>query len=126
MPDCVRANINATTMVIGERIAYSHLREQRSAIMADESLHWKAITEVAGLIESMQVSPVDVTTAKLDRIEDLDGRFKSYATVMADSATTEARSAEREIAGGRYIRRPCKLPPKTTSGGKQWASSTAR
>lgn len=54
MSDCVRANINATTMFIGERIADSHLREQRSAIMADESLHWKTITEVAGLIESMQ------------------------------------------------------------------------
>ena len=70
--------------------------------MADESLHFKTITELAGLIESKQVSPVEATKAQLDRIEELDGRFKSYATVMADSAMSQAKEAEGEIGGGGY------------------------
>ncbi len=70
--------------------------------MADESHHFKTITEVAGLIESKQVSPVQLTTAQLDRIQALDGRYKSYATLMADSAMDDARTAADEIAAGRY------------------------
>ena len=70
--------------------------------MADESLHFKTITELAGLIESGQVSPVEATRAQLERIEALDGQLKSYATVMADSAIDQARDAEAEIAGGHY------------------------
>ena len=70
--------------------------------MAEESLHFKTITELAGLIESGQLSPVEATRAQLARIEELDGQLKSYATVMAESAMTQARSAEAEIAGGRY------------------------
>ena len=70
--------------------------------MAEESLHFKTITELAGLIESGQLSPVAATRAQLARIEELDGQLKSYATVMAESAMAQARSAEAEIAGGRY------------------------
>ncbi len=70
--------------------------------MTDESLHFRTITELSGLIESGQLSPVEATRAQLDRIEELDGRLKSYATVMAESAMAQARSAEAEIAGGRY------------------------
>ena len=70
--------------------------------MADESLHYKTITELAGLIESGELSPVEATSAQLERIEALDGELKSYATVMADSAMAQARSAEAEIAGGSY------------------------
>ena len=46
-------------------------------------LHYKTITEIAKLIESKQVSPVEITSHMLSRIEGLDPRFKSYATVMA-------------------------------------------
>ena len=70
--------------------------------MADESLHFKTIAELAGLIESGQLSPTEATSAQLSRIEKLDGRLQSYATVMAESAMTQARSAEAEIAGGSY------------------------
>ena len=70
--------------------------------MADESLHFRTIVELAGLIESGEISPVEATRAQLDRIGALDGRLQSYATVMAESAMTQARNAEAEIAGGRY------------------------
>ncbi len=70
--------------------------------MSDTPLHYKTITEIADLIKSKQVSPVEITTAMLERINDLDGRLKSYATVMADSALAAARKAEAEIAAGNY------------------------
>ncbi len=65
-------------------------------------LHYKTITEVAKLIESKEVSPVELTSHMLDRIEKLDPRFKSYATVMGESALAAARSAEQEIQAGAY------------------------
>ncbi len=70
--------------------------------MADAPLHFKTITEVAALIKSKQLSPVEVAAAMLERIEKLDGRYKSYATLMADQAMAAARAAEQEIASGNY------------------------
>lgn len=71
--------------------------------MSESPLHFLTITEVAALIRDKQVSPVEVTEAMLQRIDSLDGRFQSYATVMADQAMESARKAEIEIAAGRYL-----------------------
>ena len=65
-------------------------------------LHFASLLDTARLIESRQLSPVDLTRRMLDRIDALDGRLKSYATVMADHALEAARQAEREIASGRH------------------------
>jgi amidase len=73
-----------------------------SADSIESPLHFASLLDVAGLIESRQLSPVDLTRHMLDRIDALDGRLKSYATVMADRALEAARQAEREIASGRY------------------------
>jgi amidase len=70
--------------------------------MPDTPLHFQTITEIASLIQSKQLSPVELTSAILERIEALDGVLKSYATLMADSALASARTAEQEIAAGRY------------------------
>lgn len=67
-----------------------------------EALHYRTITELAALIKAKDVSPVEVTTALLERIEALDGRLKSYATVMAEAAMEQAKVAEREIQAGMY------------------------
>lgn len=67
-----------------------------------DSVHFASLLDAAGLIESGQLSPVDLTRSMLDRIEAVDGRLKSYATVMADCAIEAARKAEQEIAGGTY------------------------
>ena len=61
-----------------------------------------AITEVAKLIESKQLSPLELTAELLERIDQLDGRLKSYATVMADHAIAAAKRAEEEITSGAY------------------------
>ncbi|MCH9010750.1 MAG: amidase [Chloroflexi bacterium] len=70
--------------------------------MADAPLHFMTISELAKLIESGEISPVEVTNAMLQRISQLDGRYKSYATLMADKALADARRAEKEIKDGRY------------------------
>ena len=60
------------------------------------------MTEVAALIQSKDVSPVELTQAMLDRIEALDGKLHSYITVTADFALEQARVAEQEITAGTY------------------------
>ena len=70
--------------------------------MQEQPLHFKTIAEVASLIETKQLSPVELTEAILGRIESVDGQHKSYATVMADQAMASARAAETEILAGRY------------------------
>ena len=70
--------------------------------MHETPLHFRTITEISAEIASKQLSPVDVTSAMLERIEEFDGQLKSYATVMADSAMAAAQEAEREINTGTY------------------------
>ena len=55
------------------------------------------------MIESKQISPVEITQMMLDRISAaVDGRLKSYVTVMADRARAAARRLEQEVAAGKY------------------------
>ena len=65
-------------------------------------LHYKTISELAPLIESRELSPVDLTRAMLDRIERLDGTLKTYATLTPELALQQARQAEQEIVEGNY------------------------
>ena len=71
--------------------------------MVDTPLHFKTIVEMASLIESKALSPVEVTESTLERISQQDPQYKSYATVMADQARESARSAEQAIASGNYL-----------------------
>ena len=67
-----------------------------------DDLAYATIEELAPRIASGELSPVELTQAQLDRIEAHDGRLKSYATVMAESALAEAQRAADEIASGNY------------------------
>ena len=63
---------------------------------------FSTIEELAPRIAAGELSPVEMTQMQLDRISTVDGRLKSFATVMADSALAEARRAHDEIASGSY------------------------
>ncbi len=65
-------------------------------------LHHLTIGEAAPLIESGELSPVELTRAYLARIEAIDGRLDSYVTLTPDLALSQARQAEAEIRAGRY------------------------
>ena len=71
--------------------------------MHDTPLHFKTLSEAASLVEAKQLSPVELTEAMLNRIDSLDGQYKSYVTVMVDHAMASARAAEKEIMAGRYL-----------------------
>src|SRR6185312_15188706 len=60
------------------------------------------IAEAARLIETRELSPVDLLDSRLERISRLDSRLNSFIRVLADEARKEARAAEAEIAAGRY------------------------
>ena len=60
------------------------------------------IAEAARLIAAKELSPVELLDSRLQRIERLDGRLNSFIRVLADEARAAARTAEAEIAAGRY------------------------
>ena len=70
--------------------------------MREIPLHFRTITEISEDIAAKQLSPVEVTAAMLQRIEELDGQLKSYATVIAEQAMAAAQKAEQEINAGTY------------------------
>ncbi len=70
--------------------------------MTSKPLHYLTIGEAAPLIESKQLSPVELTEAYLERIDWLDGVLAAYLTLTADRALADAKAAEAEIANGGY------------------------
>ena len=58
--------------------------------------------ELGGLIESKQVSPVEVVEAHLERIEATEPTLNSFITRPGEEALEAARVAEGEIVGGGY------------------------
>ena len=67
-----------------------------------KELHFKPLLEVAAFLQNRDISSVELTQSLLKRIESLDGRLKSYATVMADQALAAAELADQELAEKKY------------------------
>lgn len=65
-------------------------------------LTFATAAELAPLIESRQLSPVELTEQIMDRIRQIDPTIKSYITPTPELAIREARKAEREIMQGFY------------------------
>jgi aspartyl-tRNA(Asn)/glutamyl-tRNA(Gln) amidotransferase subunit A len=70
--------------------------------MADsEDLLFKPVVELASLLRSRKLSPVELTRACLARIASLEPTYHAWVTVMAERAMDEARQAEKEIHAGK-------------------------
>lgn len=69
--------------------------------MSADELVTKSVTELAPLIESKQVSPVEVTTALLDHAKALNPEINAYIS-FREHALDDARRAEEEIGRGDY------------------------
>jgi len=67
-----------------------------------DALVYASIGELAPRIRAGDVSPVEVTTAVLSRIEQLNPTLNAFITVTAESALAQARQAESEIGRGVY------------------------
>ena len=60
-----------------------------------------SLVETGRRLARRELSSVELTDALLARIERLDPELKSYATVMAESARSEAERADEELTQGR-------------------------
>ena len=60
------------------------------------------IQGLSRLIESKELSPIEITKGILGRIEQLDPVLNAFITVMADEALESAQKAEQEIAKGEW------------------------
>ena len=71
--------------------------------MDKSDIPFLSATELAGLIEKKDVSPVEAVEAYLDRIDQVDSKINSYITVCRDEALQAAREAEQAIIRGGYL-----------------------
>ena len=65
--------------------------------MSWEELHYWTLSDLADALRRRSISPVEVTQAQLERIENLDGQLHAYVTVTAERALERAKEAEFEI-----------------------------
>ena len=65
-------------------------------------LYYLTIGQASRLIRTRQLSPVELANVFLERIDSVDGRLKSYVTLLRDAAMAEARAAEDEVSRGQY------------------------
>ena len=68
--------------------------------MTATELCYLTIREASSRLQSGQLSPVDLTRAFLDRIEQLDDTLQSYITVLPERAMAAARAAEADLLQG--------------------------
>ena len=68
----------------------------------DTQLHFLTIHQAGELMRKGELSPVELTRACLDRIQDTDGQLHSFILLLADEALEQARVAEAEILSGNY------------------------
>lgn len=64
-----------------------------------EFIFW-SLSKLSQAIKNKEISPVDVTQALLERIDNIDGHINSFITILHDEALREAKQAEEEIMSG--------------------------
>lgn len=63
--------------------------------------HWLGVEEAAHAVAARDLSPVELLSSLLERIEKLDPRLHVFIRLDAETAMDAARAAEKEIAAGR-------------------------
>lgn len=71
--------------------------------MTPTDLCFTPATDLAGLIRSREVSPVEIAEAVLERIERINPRINAFMTVTADLAREQAKAAEARALRGELI-----------------------
>ena len=65
------------------------------------TLHYLTLTEASALLHKGELSPVELTRACLERIQQLDGRLHCFITPTSITALQQARQAEADIGKGK-------------------------
>ena len=68
--------------------------------MAADELSYATIRDVGARLRRRALSPVELTRALLERIEQLEPRLHAFVTVTADRALADARAAEAALGRG--------------------------
>jgi amidase len=68
----------------------------------DTDLTFLSLAGLGQALRERRISPVEITSLMLDRIDRLQPRLYPYRTVMRETALAEARRAEEEITAGDY------------------------
>lgn len=61
-----------------------------------------SLTEVSKLIQKRRVSPLEVTTAALKRIEQVNPKLNAFITILHDEAIQQAKNLEDELMNGEW------------------------
>ena len=67
-----------------------------------EEVVFRPLRELAELVRTRQVSPVELAETFLDRLLAIGPRYNAVVTLMPDRARAQARRAERELAAGHW------------------------
>ncbi|MBV9560371.1 MAG: amidase [Bradyrhizobium sp.] len=68
--------------------------------VAPDALYYRDATELAHLIRTKKVSPVEVVQSHLDRIKAVNPKVNAITTLLAEQAVQSARKAEQAVANG--------------------------
>src|SRR5919204_4451389 len=68
--------------------------------MTSTELGFTPATEIARLIRTKALSPVEVTRTVLERIDSINPRVNAFCTITAESAMDTARAAEQAVMRG--------------------------
>ena len=58
--------------------------------------------DLSKLVQSKEISPVEIIEAHISRIDETEPVLNSFITLLANEARTAARQAEKDIQAGRY------------------------
>jgi len=73
-------------------------RKPNASTQPSSELSFASAKELGGRLAARELSPVDVVSQTLRRIERLDPELNCFITVIAEQALADARTAEAEIA----------------------------
>lgn len=68
--------------------------------MSDDEIAWMPATEMAARVRARTLSPVEIATAVLARIERLEPRLNAFVHLAADAARAAAKRAEDAVMRG--------------------------
>jgi aspartyl-tRNA(Asn)/glutamyl-tRNA(Gln) amidotransferase subunit A len=71
--------------------------------LTNRDLVYLSAAELSRLIAARKLSPVELTSAYLQRIEEFEPRLNAFITVLHNQAMKAARKAEEQIARGSYF-----------------------
>ena len=67
---------------------------------ATDTICYTPATELARMIREKQISPVELTEALIERIDEVNPKLNAYVTLLSEEARAAAHGAEEAITRG--------------------------